>query len=291
MNIIRTIGLIVKHPGNKRGKMSALTRFARWQIASRLAMGAIAVPFIDNTVLLVVNGMTGATGNIYNGLLEWEEMSFVLHFLRSEELFVDVGANVGAYTVIAAGAVGSRCVCIEPIQSTFLHLRRNIAINFLEDRVDLHNVGAGAENGSIGFIEDADTRNRVAVQGEPFVMVQIKKLDDILGSRTPALIKIDVEGFEPSVLAGAGRTLQSEALQAVIVEVNGQERRYGFAANAVRDTLVANGFTRIRYEPRTRDLQRDVSSADGNAIFVRSIDSAQHKVASSPQFETLVGRL
>ncbi|MER8867806.1 FkbM family methyltransferase [Mesorhizobium sp. M0751] len=291
MNIIRTISLIIKHPGNKGGKFSALSRFIRWQIASRLAMGAIAVPFIDNTLLLVANGMTGATGNIYNGLLEWEEMSFVLHFLRADELFVDVGANVGAYTVMAAGAVGSRCVCIEPIKSTFLHLRRNIAINFLEDHVDLHNVGAGAENGSIGFIEDADTRNRVAVQGESFVAVQVNTLDDILGSRTPVLIKIDVEGFEPSVLAGAGRTLRSESVQAVIVEVNGQEQRYGFAANTVRDTLVANGFTRIRYEPRTREIQRDVSSADGNAIFVRSIALAQRKVASSPQYQTLIGRL
>ncbi|QIA24732.1 FkbM family methyltransferase [Mesorhizobium sp. AA22] len=291
MNIIRTMRLILEHPGNRYGKVAALARFIRWQIASRLALGSIAVPFVNDTILLVANGMTGATGNIYNGLLEWEEMGFVLHFLRPEELFVDVGANVGAYSVMAAGAVGSPCVCIEPIESTFVHLRRNIAINFLDSRVELHNVGAGSEDGSIGFINNADTRNRVAIDGEAFIPVEVKRVDDLLEGRMPVLMKIDVEGFEPAVLAGASRTLELESLQAVIVEVNGQEKRYGFAADSVRGALAASGFTRIRYEPRTREIVRDTLDGDGNAIFVKNLEWSQDKVRKSPEYRTLIGKI
>lgn len=47
--------------------------------------------------------MRGATGNVYVGLHEFESMGFVLHVLRSSSAFIDVGANVGAYTVLAAG--------------------------------------------------------------------------------------------------------------------------------------------------------------------------------------------
>lgn len=47
--------------------------------------------------------MTGATGNWYCGLQEYEDMSFVLHALRPGDLFVDVGANIGSYSILAAG--------------------------------------------------------------------------------------------------------------------------------------------------------------------------------------------
>jgi hypothetical protein len=57
------------------------------------------------------SGMTGATGNLYVGLHEFEEMAFLLHFLRPGDLFADVGANVGSYTILAAVAVerGTHC--------------------------------------------------------------------------------------------------------------------------------------------------------------------------------------
>jgi hypothetical protein len=50
--------------------------------------------------------MEGRRADVTVGLFEFEEMAFVLHALRGDELFVDVGANVGIYTVLAAGGVG-----------------------------------------------------------------------------------------------------------------------------------------------------------------------------------------
>jgi hypothetical protein len=51
--------------------------------------------------------MKGAAHFIYPGVCEFEEMAFVLHYARPTDLFVDVGANIGAYTVLAAGASGA----------------------------------------------------------------------------------------------------------------------------------------------------------------------------------------
>jgi cyclopropane fatty-acyl-phospholipid synthase-like methyltransferase len=56
---------------------------------------------------------------------------FVLHLLRPADHFLDVGANVGSYTVMAAGSVGAFVTCVEPIPSTFAHFERNIALNGL----------------------------------------------------------------------------------------------------------------------------------------------------------------
>jgi hypothetical protein len=63
----------------------------------------VVVPFVGDTRLLVARGMRGATGNVYVGLHEFEEMAFALHALRPSSRFIDVGANVGSYTVLAAG--------------------------------------------------------------------------------------------------------------------------------------------------------------------------------------------
>lgn len=65
--------------------------------------GPVAVPFVENTRLLVGTGMAGATGNVYAGLHEFQDMAFVLHALRPSSFFLDGGANVGVYTVVAGG--------------------------------------------------------------------------------------------------------------------------------------------------------------------------------------------
>ena len=59
--------------------------------------------------------MTGATGNIYAGLHEFVDMAFCLHLLRSGDLFVDVGANIGSYTVLASKVAGANSVTLELI--------------------------------------------------------------------------------------------------------------------------------------------------------------------------------
>jgi len=80
--------------------------------------------------------MHGATGNIYVGLHEFEQMAFLLHCLRSEDIFIDVGANVGSYTVLASAAVGAKTIAFEPIESEYNGLMANIELNGIAHLVD-----------------------------------------------------------------------------------------------------------------------------------------------------------
>src|SRR5882762_1907914 len=74
-----------------RNRSGAVGRWLRWQLGARILEGQAVVPFIGGARLLVRRGMTGATGNIYAGLIEFEDMAFTLHLLRPNDLFVDVG--------------------------------------------------------------------------------------------------------------------------------------------------------------------------------------------------------
>ena len=105
--------------------------------------------------------MTGATGNIYVGLQEFEDMAFTAHFLRETDLFVDIGANIGSYTIIAGSFSGCRVISIEPIPSTFEYLVNNLKLNGLEELVEAVNLGVGSKADKLVFSIEQDTVNHV----------------------------------------------------------------------------------------------------------------------------------
>ena len=150
----------------RTGKVAAIGRVIRWQLGSRLLPGPVLLPYVGTTRLFAARGMTGATGNWYCGLHEHCEMAFVLHMLRNSDHFLDVGANVGSYTVLSAGAVGARTTAMEPIPVTFGHLSRNVALNGLADHVRCWNGGLADRAGSLKFSSGLDTVNHVLAPGE-----------------------------------------------------------------------------------------------------------------------------
>ncbi len=83
MGLLNTYRFIANHPLTRDHKIHAMSRWLRWQFGSRVLGWPVVVPFVGDTRLLARPGMTGATGNIYCGLHEFEDMAFVLHFLRS----------------------------------------------------------------------------------------------------------------------------------------------------------------------------------------------------------------
>lgn len=105
------MAFIVRHPLSSKHPLRALIRYADWQMRSRLK-GEIVFEWVAGSRLIVRRGMTGATGNIYCGLHEYRDMAFLLHLLRADDLFVDIGANIGSYTILASAVCGARAITI-----------------------------------------------------------------------------------------------------------------------------------------------------------------------------------
>ncbi len=293
MNIVNNLRFITQHPLTQNAQIAALTRWLKWQVGSRLVSGPVVIPFVSDTQLIVQPGMTGATGNVYCGLHEFEDMALLLHALRPDDLFVDIGANVGSYTVLGGGAVGACCISIEPILSTFAWLQQNIAINGLNDRVQALNIGLGREEGALRFTDGFDTMNHVVddVAVASAVEVVVRTLDTVLDDTEPTLIKIDVEGFETEVMAGAERALTSSALLAVIMELNGSGDRYGFDENALHQQMLDYGFTTCHYHPfeRKLDALHGSRSSSGNTLYVRDVAKLSERVQTASRFKLGIG--
>ena len=146
-----TAKFIASHPLASRRPFAAARRFLGWQIVSRMRE-SVEYDWIAGAKLKVRRGMTGATGNIYCGLHEFADMAFVMHFLRPGDRFVDVGANVGSYTVLAAAVCGARTLAIEPDPDSADGLRDNIRLNKLADRVTVLQAALGDRDGVAPFL-------------------------------------------------------------------------------------------------------------------------------------------
>ncbi|MBU4033984.1 MAG: FkbM family methyltransferase, partial [Proteobacteria bacterium] len=227
MSLANTLKCLVSHPLNKSNKLAALIRFLKWQVGSRLIPGEVIYQWVNNSKVVARTGETGITGNIYCGLLEFPDMSFLLHVLREDDLFVDVGANVGSYTVLACSAIGARGYCFEPVPSTYARLMTNIRLNNIGERVVSLNIALGNSRGEINFSSDQNCMNHVIADNETTkngIIVGVSTLDDELKS-APFLMKIDVEGYEAPMLEGADNTLRNKELCCVIMELNGSGKR------------------------------------------------------------------
>jgi FkbM family methyltransferase len=287
MNALRSLNFIARHPLNRTEPLRAIARVLAWQIATRLRPHAVAVPFVEKTRLLVTRGMTGATGNVYCGLHEFEDMAFVLHALRPGELFVDVGANIGSYTVLAAGVVGARALAFEPVPRTYRALLDNLRLNDLVALVDARNEGVGAESGRLTFTSDLDTDNHVVAQterNEACVEVPMTTLDAALAVE-PCIIKVDVEGFESAVIAGGERTFRSPSVMAVLMELNGSGARYGFDEQRLHGRMLEYGFAPARYDPLARTLHASDFGPGrcGNLLYVRDAHALQARLSAAPR--------
>jgi FkbM family methyltransferase len=89
--------------------------------------------------------------------------------LREGDLFLDIGSNIGSYTILASGVRRATTWAFEPDPETVGALKRNVTLNDLDSRVVVHELALGDTNGTVTFACGLDTANRVAMNGETAV--------------------------------------------------------------------------------------------------------------------------
>ena len=278
----RTLKFIFNHPLTRNNRLSAIINLLKWQIFSRVINFPIVYQFTEKSKLLVWRGLTGATGNFYCGLHEFEDMAFLLHLLREDDLFLDIGANVGSYTMLASSEIGAKTIAFEPILKTFKIFSQNIAINSIQDKVEALNIGLGSCKSVLKFTTSFDTGNHVSSPGDTeSTEVNVDTLDNILSGRSPLLMKIDVEGFETEVLNGSSNTLEDKSLKAIIIELNGSGDRYGFDEKNIHLLLLNHGFNPYKYDPMFRDLTVTVPGEHHNTLYIRDLEFVKERLKTA----------
>ena len=110
---------IKEHPVGQHDKFNSWKRFLKWQLSQLLFPSQVVYGFVGKSKLSIERGMSGATGNIYFGLNDFAEMGFLLHYVKQDDIFFDLGANVGVYSILASVNAGARSIALEPVKETF----------------------------------------------------------------------------------------------------------------------------------------------------------------------------
>jgi FkbM family methyltransferase len=187
---------------------------------------------------------------------EPETVAWIEAHVRPGDVFYDIGANVGAYSLVADRVSGGRArvYAFEPGVFTFVQLSRNVHLNQAQGRVVPLHVALSDRSGlstfSYSSVAPGAALHAVG-PGSPDRFEQAiiaYRLDDALpalGLPQPTAIKLDVDGHEAPILRGAAGVLRDPRLRTVLIEVEPGEVSGG---EAVR-LLEGAGFTLASQHP------------------------------------------
>lgn len=198
------------------------------------------------------------------GRLEERPIYEIIASLRTGDCFVDVGAYIGQYTLLASSQVGVQgfVLAIEPDNNNFQLLKRNVKLNACK-RVRLLNVALGSEDCTAAQLVMVDADKSISTLDPQLSArfyssalqrktqkVKIRTLDSILAElqlNHINLLKLDVEGWELEVLKGASEILKLKKINYIVCEVHGQDKlsdlvdflkRFGYEIQLTRHMLL-----------------------------------------------------
>jgi len=226
------------HPSNKGRRFRALCRAIRFQVRGRVLGRPTLARLGDRFQVWAVLHRNGASKVLYANPPDHAEMLAWRRALRSGDIFIDVGSNIGVYAIWAAEH-GADVIALEPALDTFELLKRNIALNGY--CVNAIQAAAGAASGMAWFTSGRDCVNSFDEDGS--VEIPVIALDAIIGDRTVSGVKIDVEGFELDVLRGCLRALSEQRIQLIQLEWNSTSLgAMGVDRRPVADLLATHGY-------------------------------------------------
>ena len=213
-----------------------------WGLVQRIAPYPHAGPvLIEPNFPLIFEPDDWVSLNAYRGLLERNEIRVMEALIHPGDTVVDVGANIGYLSTVAARLVGpsGRVIAIEPSPLCLGSLE---LLKSLMSNIEVIPVAAGRQVGT-SVLEGHDSpghsglgsiRNGRNTGGD---LVAVRTLDDLLaesGIAEVGFLKIDVEGFEAAVLEGAKRLIGRHAFRAAILEVSPEFGSVAFLGPLVR---------------------------------------------------------
>ncbi len=264
---------LLTHPSNRgrRGRMAL--RLIRFEF-NALRHRPTIVPLGDTSRVSVMKGADSSDRTAFARLPDWPEMDVWRGWLRPGDLFVDVGANVGLYTLVGVEQ-GAEVIAIEPTAESVLSLRTNLALNDAQDRVRVVECAAMNRVGRVRLAGHDRSQHRATfdVAGS----TAASTIDLIVGAAQVRGMKIDVEGNERLVLDGASELLARDGVELIQLEWNWTcTTALGEDRSPVASILREHGFTLFQADdigsftlfpsPAVPRYGRDVFAARAEAV-------------------------
>jgi len=279
--LLNILKFIAYHPLTKRGYISAIWKFTSWQFLIRLNI--LKTVSINNLVKFkAVKGVVNSSGIYYVTLMEYNEMRALFQYCRKDDVLMDVGANIGTYSIFLSYLTGCKSFGFEPDISNYSLLKANIELNDVSKLVKIHNLALADKPGEIGFESGKDAISHINVASNN--IVKCTSLDFFCHNNNvfPSIVKVDVEGFESLVFEGFLETLNSFSKpEVMLIELRGHGNKYGYDEKQLFNNLLHLGYTAL-----TINFNPDTSSkivttySKGDFFFVRNVTNFMSRLKS-----------
>lgn len=257
---------IVTHPANDGRRVRQLARAVRFQVSSRLGRPTIA-RLGPSARMEIPRHATSASKVVYANPPDYHEMMAWRRIIRPGDVFVDVGANVGTYSLWAADH-GACVLAFEPHPVAAARLRVNVAMN--EFPITVYEAALGETAGTLALTADLESTNHLDfTHSSGSIPITVLTLDEVIRDRGDFLMKIDVEGAEELVLRGGMDALANRRIRAMQLEWNSlSETLLGRNRSELADLLRTYGYHFSRPDVFGRLLACDPSRSSSADVFV-----------------------
>ncbi len=233
---------ILGNPHINRGE--GIVRHLHWQYLKAFNRFPLELD-LSRSRIIAAHKCCGVSALIYSQhLYNYNNMRLLQMLLKDGGSFLDIGANIGSFTLIASEQEKAKVHAFEPHPDTFRQLRNNVELN-RRTNVDLFNIALGQSEGQIFLTnEPGSATNHIEPhEGERTVPVPCNRVDAVCAQHGlhPQYVKIDVEGFEYDVLAGFGAFLN--AVDVLMIEMNGLSDQRSHGQREIHALLRSNSIT------------------------------------------------
>ena len=276
----RTVDYLLHHPSPIHNRARAFLRLAWRQLRKRIYGGAHVFNWHGLT-FEVFPDSTCAGSIYYLDLPDWWEMNFLQRFLRPGDVVADVGANIGAYALLAATVVGPEgtVVAFEPDPCNIERFRRQLQRNELA-QIRIVEAAVGAGEATLFLRAGIDSLSNIVVLPQEGIPVRAVSLDTYFHRlQPPVFVKVDVEGYEEAVVRGSMSLIHSGFPLVWQLELGGLSAHYGYAECSIVKILSEKGYEFCRYDPEkgTLVLIGNLRTED-NVLAVRDLNQVNARL-------------
>ena len=253
-----TRGTIFRRLEYEKVKKNAIQKEKAWNDFLNSDQKEIVIQITNGSILKLYKD-SSLSPHLFKGDFEFHEIKFILTFLEKGDVFIDIGANIGYFSITASSSVGETGAvhCFEPTEQTYSRLLGSIALNNAKN-IFPHATALSNLNEERAFTVSTngfDAYNSLGTpsEGEGFSkkILFTRSLDSFLKEENiadPSLIKIDVEGWEIPVIEGMKELLAKKTAPVLIVEfTESNAKSAGFSCSSLFDMITELNYNLYKY--------------------------------------------